>query len=188
MLFKSISKSVSMLVAGSLVYAGLAFGEPVTPRQLELEKEGIQLIAQLEDVSRDVHFNADRLSALNNGPRDSKWSHQYHLMQIRELVNDGLRPAMERLTVIQSELKDWHQDAIDKMLASARNLAADTNSAIISHNQKGSMPPALNQEYKDLISKINEHAQTLVTTSDAAGEYASAHEKAQEAGLRVPKQ
>ena len=188
MFSKSISRRISMLTVGSLLFVGLAFGESVTLKQLALEKEGIQLIGQLEDVSRDVRFNADRLSSLNNGPRDSKWSQQYHLMQIKELVNGGLRPALDRLTTIQSELKDWHQDAIDKLLASAGSLAAATNSAIINHNKMGSMPPVLNQEYKDLISRINEQAEALVTISDAAGDYASAHEQAQQAGLIVSEQ
>jgi hypothetical protein len=35
-------------------------------------------------------------------------------------VNDGLRPALERLTEIQSQLQAWKQHAIDEMLASAK--------------------------------------------------------------------
>lgn len=187
-MFKSITRGLSMLTAVSLLSAGFAIGEPATPKQLAIEKEGVQLINQLEDVSRDVQYNADRLSALNRNPGTSKWSHNHHLMQIKELVNDGLRPALTRLTEIQPELKDWHQDAIDRMLASAKALAADTNSAILTHNEVGSIPLAFNGEYKDLIEKINGHAETLVKTSDAAADYAAAHEQAQEAGLKVPKQ
>lgn len=186
MLFKTIARSISMLTAASLLTAGLALGGSVTSKQLELEKEGIELIAQLEDVSRDVHYNADRLGALSHGPSESRWSHGYHLTQIKDLVNKGLRPALDRLTEIQPELKDWHQDVIEQMLTSARALAADTNTAMLSHNEKTSMPPALNQEYKDLISRISGHAEDLVKTSDAAGDYASAHEQAQEAGLQLP--
>lgn len=186
MLFKSITRNLSILTATGLLSAGLAFSEPSVSKQIELEKEGIQLIAQLEDISRSVHYNADRLDSLSKGPRVSNWSNAHHLMEIKDLVNKGLRPALARLTEIQSELKDWHQDVIDQMLVSAKALAADTNAVIIAHNDKQAMPPSLNQEYKDLIARINTHAETLVKTSDAAGDYASAHEQALQAGLQIP--
>ena len=177
-----------MLTIGGLLTVGLVAGDTMNVKQLELQKEGIELIGQLEDVARDIHFNAEQLRALNLHSHSSKWSRQHHLTQIRELVNDGLQPALVRLTEIQPELKDWHQDTIDKMLGSARALAADTNSAILSHNEMGHLPPVMNPEYKELIANLAGHAQTLVKTADAAGDYASAHEQAEEAGLTLPKQ
>lgn len=73
------------------------------------------------------------------------------------------------------------------MLDAAKTLAADTNSAILTKNDAGTVPPAMNAEYKDLVTRIYEHAETLVKTSDAAGTYASARLKAAEAGVKVPK-
>ena len=72
------------------------------------------------------------------------------------------------------------------MLASARALAADTNSAILNRNEAGVAPPILNAEYKELISTIYEHSKALVKTSAAAGDYAAGHRQAVEAGLKVP--
>jgi hypothetical protein len=187
MLFTSISRSISMLTIVGLLSAGFVAGEPVTDKQLELEKEGIQLIGQLEDVARDIHYNSDRLNSLTASTRAAKWTHQHHLTQIKELVNDGLQPALARLTEIQPQLKAWHQDAIEQMLSSAQALATDTNSAILNQNDRGSVPTVLNPEYKELITRINDHAETLVKTSDAAGDYASAHAQAEEAGLTLPK-
>jgi hypothetical protein len=109
------------------------------------------------------------------------------LSQIKSLVNDGLRPALAQLTQIQPQLKGWHQDTINQMLNSAKALAADTNSAILNQDDKGTVPTMLNPEYKQLISSINEHAETLVKTADAAGDYAAAHAQAEDAGLKLPK-
>ena len=187
MLFTSISRNVSTLAIVGLLSAGLVAGDTVTVNQLALEQEGIQLIEQLEDVARDIHYNSDILNSLTASTRAAKWTHYHHLTQIKELVNDGLRPALTRLSEIQPGLKEWHQDAIDQMLNSAKALAADTNSAILNQNEIGSVPTILNPEYKELITRIDQHAQTLVKTSDAAGDYAAAQEQADDAGLRLPK-
>ncbi len=185
MIFNSISRSIATLAIAGLLTAGFAAAEPTKTQKLEMQREGIELIGQLEDVARDVHFNADRLNSLGHGT--SKFTRQHHLMQIRELVNDGLQPALKRLTEIQPELKEWHRDVIDKMLASAKTLAADTNAAILNQNDNGSVPTMINPEYKQLVSRIAEHAEALVKTSDAAGDYAAAHRQAEEAGLKLPR-
>jgi len=186
-LFTSIARSVSMLAFLGLLPAGFVAGQTVTVKQLEVEEEGIQLINQLEDVARDVHYHADWVNAHARSTHISKWTHYRHLDQIKSLVNDGLRPALQRLTEIQAQLPAWHQDTIDQMLASAKALAADTNSAILNQNDAGALPIPLNDEYKELITRINGHAETLVKISDAAGDYASAHRQAIEAGLNVPR-
>jgi hypothetical protein len=71
------------------------------------------------------------------------------------------------------------------MLDSAKALAANTNSAILNRNEAGAALPMLSAEYRELISTIYEHSKALVTTSDAAGDYAAANRQAVEAGLKV---
>ena len=180
---KSITRSVSMLAAFALIPSAFAAG--VTAEQLAMEKEGIQLINQVEEVARDVRYNAGRLNSFTGSMQISKWTHVHHLDQIKSLVNDGLRPALTRLTEIQPQLPDWKQQTIDTMLESAKTLAADTNSAILAKNDAGMTPPAMNAEYKELITRIYDHAEALVKTSDAAGTYAAARLKAAEAGVKV---
>jgi hypothetical protein len=111
-----------------------------------------------------------------------------HLSKIRDLVNDGLQPALTRLTEIQPQLPDGKQQSIDRMLEAAQTLAADTNDAILTKNESGAVPPALNAEYKNLLERIDQHAEFLVKTSEAAGDYTSARRKAHQAGLLVPSQ
>ncbi len=83
MLFTSITRSVSMLAIFGLLPAAFVAGQTVTVKQLEVEEEGIQLISQLEDVARDVHYNADRLNAFARSTQVSKWTHSHHLTQIK---------------------------------------------------------------------------------------------------------
>jgi len=45
----------------------------------------------------------------------------------------------------------------------------------------------MNTEFRSLVTRIYQHAETLVKTSDAAGSYAAARLKAHTAGLKVPK-
>jgi hypothetical protein len=183
MLLTSIARTVLMMAVLGPLPAAFAVGETVTVKQMEMEKEGIKLIGHVEEVAREINYNADLLNSFS--PRVSKQTHYHHLEQIKSLVNGGLRPAFKRLTEIQPQLLAWHQDTIDQMLSCARALAADTNSAILNQNEPGAAPPVLNSEYKDLISTIYEHSKALVTTSDAANDYAAAHQQAVEAGLKV---
>src|SRR5512144_2984975 len=108
---KSITRSVSMLSFIGLLPA--AFAASVTPQQLEMEKEGVQLIRQVEEVARDVRYNAGRLNSFTKGMQVSRWTHVHHFDQIKSLVNEGLRPALTRLTEIQPQLPDWKQQSID---------------------------------------------------------------------------
>ena len=183
MITATITRRVSMLAAFALIPSAFA---GVTPGQLEMQKEGVQLIRQVEEVARDVRYNADRLNSFTSSMQMSKWTHVHHLDQIKSLVNDGLRPALARLEEIQPQLPDWKQQAIDNMLESAKALAADVNDAILTKNEARTTPPAMNVEYKGLVTKIYGHAAALVKTSDAAGTYAAARLKAHEAGVEVP--
>ena len=180
----TITRRVSMLAAFALIPSAFAAG--VTKEQLEMEKEGIELIGQVEEVARDVRYNAGQLNSFTKTMLISKWTHYHHLEQIKSLVNDGLRPALARLEEIQPMLPDWKQQVIDKMIESAKALAADTNNAILTKNEAGTVPPPMNEEYKGLLTTIYGHAEALVKTSDAAGTYAAARLKAQESGVKVP--
>ncbi len=185
MTIKSLTR-VSLVAVLGLLPATLPAATTTTVRQAAIEKEGIELINQIEGVARGVHYNTDALRAHARN-KMSKWTHNHHLSEIRLLINDGLRPALTRLAEIQAELPEWKQKSIDTMLVSARALAADTNSAILKVNENGSKPIVLNDEYRALLDTMDEHAENLVRTADAAADYAAAHHQATEAGLEVPK-
>ena len=186
MMFGSIARSVSVLaVLGTMP---VAFAADVSKEQLKMEKEGVQLIRQLEEVGRDVRYHAGRLNSFTGTFRISRWTHAHHLQQVKSLVNEGLQPALTRLTEIQPQLPEWKQQSVDKMLEAAKALAADTTSAILTKNESGTTTPSMNAEYRGLVARMYEHAEALLKSSDAAGTYAAARMKAAEAGLKVPKQ
>ena len=68
----------------------------------------------------------------------------------------------------------------------AAALAAHVSGAIAEANDSTPTPPAMNREYKRLVSQVNAQAASLVKTSDAVGEYSSALLKVQDAGVSVP--
>ena len=130
--------AASVLMAMGLSIPALA--DTKTDDSLAAQEKGTQLINQVGDVARSLRYNAEYLDSFNI--RISERSHGYHLNQIKDLVNDGLNPALAQLQDLQSQLPDWKQRTIDSMLDSAKALAADANSAILERNESGTAPPA----------------------------------------------
>jgi len=44
----------------------------------------------------------------------------------------------------------------------------------------------MNAEFRSFVTRVYQHAESLVKTSDAAGSYAAARFKAHSAGVKVP--
>lgn len=176
---------ISLAAMIAILPATLPAQNEVNVQQVALEKESFELIDQIEDVARSVHFNTDVLR-MHAGRNMSRWTNGHHLTEVKGLVNNGLNPALNRLTEIEPQLPAWEQHAIDKMLESAHALAGDTNSAILTLSENGSKPIVLNDEYRTFLDTMDEHAKNLASTADAAGAYADALDQALEAGLNVP--
>lgn len=178
---RSVTRSVSVLACLGLLPAALLANS--TADRVAVQKEGVELIRQLEGVARDVRSHAGQLSSQMNYTHLSKDGHLFNLGQIKELVNTGLAPALTRLTELQPHLPEWKQQGIEKLLATARQLAAGTNAALTAKNNAGTLAPAMNHEYKAAIAKVYDHAETLVKLADAAENYAAGQLQAAEAGL-----
>jgi len=181
----SLTKYVLGLAILSLLPSGFAASQPKD--QIAIEKEGVQLIGQVREAARDINYNADRLNAFTKSVQISKWTHYHHLTEIRTLVNEGLQPAFDRLTEIQPQLPEWKQKSINDMLQSAKVLAADVHSAILSKNDAGTTPPYLNSEYKELVVRILQHSDTLMKTAATAQTFAEAKLKADLASSEAQK-
>lgn len=165
--------------------ATLPAQDKIAVQQVALEKESFELISQIEDVARSVQYNTDVLRT-HGSQHLSRWTNHHHLSEVKNLINKGLNPALNRLTAIEPQLPEWERHAIAKMLDSARTLAMDTNSAILKLNENGAKPIILNDDYRAFLDTMDEHANNLASTADAAGDYASALDHALEAGLRLP--
>ena len=152
---------------------------------LETQKEGVELVSQLERSAREAKQLAHQLQTMVGNNQFSKQSHKNTLMYLRSAINDGIAPALMRLSEIQTELPEWKQESINRLLDSAKDLAADANNAIVVKNSSR-IPAMLNSEYRETVDKIVGHADNLVRISDAAGDWAKARIKASEAGLQTP--
>jgi hypothetical protein len=186
MITQSITRRISLLAVIAMLPASLLAGE--TSKRTAVDKESTELFGEMESVARDLRTHTSRLNFYTRDTQISRESHSYCIGQIKSLVNERLQPAMARLTEIQPELPSWKQDAIEQMLASARSLAANVNSAIDSRNEAGSVPIFMNQEYGEFLASMHQNATDLVNTSDAAGDYAEAHRRASEVGIKLPVQ
>jgi hypothetical protein len=183
-MFPSIVRSVPMLSA--VLWLPQAFAADAIPA-VELHKEGVQLIRRVEEVGREVASHADRLHSFNRGFHVGRRSHIEHLAQIRSLVNDQLRPAMERLAAIENSLPEWKQQSITMMMTAARALAGDADSAIMSKRERLTVPATMNDDYKAYVKGIFDHAEALVKKADAAATYATARLTAAKNGIPVPR-
>jgi hypothetical protein len=174
-------------VAALAIFPALLPASTPSQFQQEAQKEGIRLVSQVEESAREIRYHADHLGALANSMQATRHLHKSHLTMIRESVNDRMSPALKRLAEIQAELPDWKQQSIQDMHIDAASLAAHVNGAIAEANDSTIVQPAMNAEYKDLVSRVHTQAGSLVKTSDAVGSYSSALLKAQDAGVTVPK-
>jgi hypothetical protein len=174
---------IALAAVVAFLPATLPAQDKVAVQQVAIENESTQLIDTIEDAARSVHRDLDTL----NGNRNlSRHTNNHHLTRVKHSINNGIKPALDRLMEIKPQLPIWKQATVDGILISARSLAMDTNSAIKSLNDKPSAPVVLNVEYRSFLNTMNEHAEKLVDVTHAAGDYADALGQALEAGLEVP--
>jgi hypothetical protein len=187
------NKSIVIASLLAIVAVQARAAEPASPaahsaRQLAIEAEATELIDQVQETAHELRFHAVRLERLTDTVGASRWTHYHHLDEVKALVNESVRPALKRLNEIQRELPEWKQESVDRMIASAQQLAADTSSAFATKAANPAKPPVLNEEYKQFVRDVAMHTADLLTTADAAHDFAVAHRKAVTAGLPVSKQ
>jgi hypothetical protein len=176
---------IALAAAVALLPATLPAQNKVAVQQVALEKESIQLIDRIEGAARSVHFNLDTLRTKANRNLSREFNN-HHLMNVKQSINNGLNPALNRLIEIKPQLPAWKQATVEKILVSARALAMDTNSAFMTLHENVTTPVVLNAEYRSFLDTMNEHAGKLVSMADAAGDYSDALGQALEIGLEVP--
>jgi predicted membrane metal-binding protein len=76
----------------------------VNVKQLEAERQAVELIGQLQDIAVDIRHDTDHLATTAASKSYTKWSRAHHLEQIQKLVDEGIFPAVARLAEIRSLL------------------------------------------------------------------------------------
>jgi hypothetical protein len=182
--FRSFTLRASLLAA--LVVPAAFASNPAMPAPSSAEKEGRQLFREVETIARELHFNASRLHLANQSMQSTRWTHDHYFASMTSLINENLRPTLQRLERLQDQLPTWKRDSVAQVIDSARALAEATNSAILRRNSSGAVPLAMNADFKTHLTSALRHAGDLVAASDAASSYSAAREKALVAGLTVP--
>ena len=180
----TITRSLSMLSLFALS-TPLVFGGAPVEDLTAMQRQGVSLIREVEDAAATAQYHADKLRTFARSFQISRGTHANDLHLLGNVVNDQLRPALMKLETLQPQLPGWKQQSIDKMLAAAKALAADTNNAILAKREALNVPAAMNAEYRTLVDKVYLRASELVKLSDAAGTYAAARLKATGAGIPV---
>jgi hypothetical protein len=176
--FPAFALTVALLLPGSLMASELG-------NKVQARKEAVKLTQLIEITGRDIQRQAEWLAAMHTSNQYSNRSHQYALNRIATHVNDELQPDLQRLLELKPQLPQWHQDAIDQMHASAANLAANTNDAILNRKPGSRQIAILDSGYQQLIKTVNNHASALVQLADATGDYGDAQLKGDRAGLAI---
>lgn len=175
-----MNTQVAIVVMGTALFSASPSG---ASDHLGSHREGLQLVRQIEEVGRDVEYHTDRLTTLIDNTAISRWTHYHHLEEIKRLVNAGLRPALVRLGEIQRSLPPWKQESVDKLIEASKTLAADTSSAFMKKAERPNVGPALNEEYRALVTQMHRHAEEVASASREAAAFAEAYLKVLEAGL-----
>jgi len=164
------------LLAGSLV-ASPSQNPPdsaaVSATVWDFQREASDLLREIRDVSGRLRMAADRLESFTR----SKLSWQSHGDQLT-LVKDHINQMggrLERLQQIRHVIVPWQEQAIDRMVPIAVELASRTQAAIEHLNENRSHLSA--PIYTDHLGTIAEQTSTLNDSANDFLEYGRAQDK-----------
>jgi hypothetical protein len=171
----------TLTIGAALLLASAAPATAADPA-LQFKREGIALMKQLDAAGREIQDRVDRLQTLSRDEDVSRTTHYFHLERIRDTINMSVRPAILRLTAIQTELPEWKQPVVSDLLAAAQQLATHTTAAFDDKRQRVVLP-TLNADYQRRLSELSAQATAMVTRADTAATYADARLRAAAAGV-----
>jgi len=154
------------LVAGSALLAGQA--QATTTTAEALYREGAELSDAVADVSADIRRHARHLERLSEQLPASRETHAAHLVAIQDLVNGPLRKRLAQLDVAKPFLPEWKQESIDRMLNSARYLAANATAASSLKWADPRIPVAMSDSYRAYIRRMVEDVARLTEASETS--------------------
>lgn len=158
--------TAAVLVAGSVLLAGQA--QATTTTAEALYREGAELSDAVADVSADIRRHARHLERLSEQIPASRETHAAHLDAIRDLVNGPLRKRLAQLEEVRPFLPEWKQESIDRMLNSARYLAANATAAYSLKWADPRMPVAMSDSYRAYIRRMVEDVARLTEASETS--------------------
>ena len=135
-------------------------------------KEASDLLKEVQVLSGRLRMDADRLESFTRS--NLSWqSHGGQLTLVKEHINQ-MGGHLERLQEIRHVTSPWQQQAIDRIIPVAVEVASRTQAAIehLNENQSYLFAPT----YTDHLSTIAEQAGTLNDSANSFAEYGKAQE------------
>jgi hypothetical protein len=178
------------LLAGSVLTVPAARAETlkgpvtiilVTSEYPPAQIEATDLLKQVRATAAELSKDSDRLTGLmrSNVSRDS---YADSLDRVKTYINKT-GEQMAELQELRNEVAPWQQDAIDRITPLARQIAANTQSAIKYINQN---PLNLyNQDYKDTLQSIADDAKQMKQNVSDFLDMAAAQQKADDLQMKL---
>jgi hypothetical protein len=165
-----------LLLAGSLMASAPA-GSPdriaVDASTWDFQREASNLLGDVRMLSGELRKDADRLESFKRS-NVSSLAHGDQLARVKEHIN-AMGDRLERLQEIRHVTAPWQQQAIDRMLPAAVEVASRTQAAIEHLNENGNYLFA--PTYRDHLSTIAEQARTLDASARNFVEYGDTQER-----------
>jgi hypothetical protein len=126
-----------------------------------LQKQDIALLQRVEETANDVLSTVERIDSYNRVPNEfSRECHLFQLEALKEQINLMTRD-LDRLAGSREGLDQADRKAVERVLITAVELAQTANAAIVKAGRAESTP-ALNVEYRRLVSDCYREAGMLV--------------------------
>jgi hypothetical protein len=160
----------ALLLAGSLMAsppAGSQDRPTVNASTWDFQKEASDLLGEVGVLSGELRKNADQLESFKLS--NLSWqTHGHQLTRVKEHIN-AMGDRLERLQEIRHVPALWQQQAIDRMVPVATELASPTQAAIehLNENRGYLFAPT----YTDHLTAIAEQARTLNDSARGFVEY-----------------
>lgn len=168
----------ALLLSGSLAASPLSRpaieGAATTPYSLASQKEASDLLAEMKKLTYDLSRNADTLAGLARGNQVGRQTHANYLNVVRGHVNE-LGDRLERLQAIRHATAPWQQQAIDRMVPAAVELAGRTEAAINHLNENRQFLST--EPYRDHVGVITDRADELNESVKAFAEFDQTQQK-----------
>lgn len=162
------------LVAPTAMHAGNAATTPAAYIASVHAERASELLKDVRALAAKVSDSADTLT-VSSSANQLHW--MTHLSRLNQ-AKDGINEIGEKLQTLQSmrnSVHPWQQEAIDRIHASSLMAAKHTDSALqyLNDNKRWLVAPS----YKEDVSAIQAHAETVRNTANDFLNYANTKDK-----------
>ena len=182
---------VAFAVATLVPVGGAALAAPPAQSQqapLSMLSEGFyadratELLEQVRDISFQLSLDSERLKAVAAVPELDWQSHANYLALIRDHIN-RTGDLLREMDAIRSGLSAWQQQAMDRVVPIAAELARRTEAAIV-HLRENPSSIRVSQ-YRDHISAMSDHSGEMRQYVSDFLEYGETRENLRELEMRL---